>query len=138
MVLFELFQNLGLFLYKQASPILYYADCIIEKYYTDAEIDTKDDIKHSRAEYHYDYDIIYLRYEICDKRYIFCVNRINAIDIKTILETELEEIKEVEDFVIMAELNGKDITHRVNMYIGSDGSHIRHNDIAIQWFLGNL
>ena len=36
---------------------------------------------------------------------------------------------------MMAELNGVDITKRLNMYVGSEGCHLRYNDIKIKWFL---
>ena len=135
MVLVELFQEIGLFIYKQSTPLIILLSDLYEKYYENSTDIVKEDIPITKHEFNYEMDIIKVRYEIKDKSYIFCINRTNPLNLKNVVETELEEIKVIEDYVMTAELNGKDITSRINMYIGSNACHLKYNDLKIKYFL---
>ena len=134
MVLVDLLQRAALFLYKQSVPFIVLFDDLYQKYFEEKQENINLE-KSSKYIFDYELDIIKVNYNINDKQYIFCINRTNPLNLKKIVETELEEIKETEDFILSCELNGRDITNRLNMYVGSEGCHLKHNDLKIKYFL---
>jgi hypothetical protein len=135
MVLYNFFQEIALLILQQATPLIVFFDEWYQKYYKEHEeevinLETSD-------HYHYDYenDIIKINYIASDKHYVFCFDRRANFNVKDIVENKLEKINSTEDLLMMAELNGNDITSRVNMYVGSEGCHLQYSDIKVKYFL---
>jgi hypothetical protein len=134
MVLYNFFQEIALLILQQATPLIVFFDEWYQKYYKEHEEEV---INLETSDHYYDYenDIIKINYIASDKHYVFCFDRRANFNVKDIVENKLEKINSTEDLLMMAELNGNDITSRVNMYVGSEGCHLQYSDIKVKYFL---
>lgn len=93
-------------------------------------------ISHHHHLYDYENDIIKIRYVHKNKNYIFCINRVNPIIVKEIIEKELKKNEITMDYIISAEMNSHiDLTKKINMYIGNNGCHLKYNQLKIKYLL---
>ena len=126
------FQNMFLYLYNQSGYMFYLLDILYQK----INIEDEEDLIKKDNIYDIENDIIKLQYLVENFNYIFCFDRKDDINIKEIYE-ELIQVKEYQGYLMYAELNNKDITERLNKYLGSEGCHLNYNNFRIKWFLDN-
>lgn len=121
-----------IFIYIYINTFVF-VDSLYEKYDTYNIVETPNVVSCPNT-YDIDNDVVKMTYKVGDKNFFFCIDRINPINVSEILE-ELKSVEEPDDLFMFAELNGEDITQRMNQYVGSEGNHLSHNDIRVKWVL---
>jgi hypothetical protein len=129
-------ENLKFYFFSYIKTIFYYVDEIYENYCKKPEdIDEETETECSfYTEYDIDNDMIIIQYTNCDgKKYILNTERTCDINLKD----EIEILKDTsnDDFFLYCNLNGKDITSRLNKYAGPSGKHLDISPCKISYIL---
>lgn len=129
------FYQIFLYFYSKSGYIFYLLDLLNQKIIEGLEDDEEEEEDLLNL-YDIDNDIIKVEYIIEKKhKYIFCIDRKNDINIKEIYEKLMK--KTYEEYFMYVELNGHDITERLNKYVGPNGVHLNYNNLKIKWLLTN-
>jgi hypothetical protein len=138
-------KDIGIYLFDNAViPVMLFLDDNFG-IFTDLKdkMDSKDKVKPNtklnEMTYDCEHDLIKIKYYFDNKEYVLCINRMNPIIVKEIINKELKrELKRdmAIDYIINADLNGTiSITDRINKYIGTNGFHLKYDCIKIKYFL---
>lgn len=138
------FENTLLYFYTKMGYMFYLLDIFYQKMIEDLEKEEDNDDLNANEDGvidHYDIenDIIKIQYFIGETKYIFCIDRKNDMNIKEVYEKLLKKHEHacIDEYLMYAELNGKEITKRLNKYLGPSGYHLKYNNFQIKWFLHN-
>ena len=138
-------KDIGIYLFDNAIiPVMIYLDDNFGIFSDLQEKMDKSDKVNPDAElnemtYDCEHDLIKIKYNFDGKEYVLCINRMNPVIVKEIINKELKrELKKdlAMDYIIHAELNGSiELTKRINKYIGANGFHLKYDNIKIKYFL---
>lgn len=126
-MVYDYFQSFLIFLYKQSTPLIIFLDGLHQYYYEEKEQQTEEE----KFIYDYENDIMTINYSSSEKNWSFIFERKLDIDIKNTIETKFKNTDN-ENFLMMAELNGVDITNKINKYCGPSGIHLEYSKIQIK------